>query len=221
MALGVRLTMVAAALSVVATGCVATQDWTQDLFAKRQVEVDKRFVKVESDVREQGERLDRVEVRVADLGTELTETRDLLKGMPPQQANAVVARSTAPAVAPLAVPNSVPHPRTLVGVVHVPFAFDSADLDASAEAALTAIVKELHDNPQVTLDLEGATDPVGRLDYNIKLSQRRVEVVKRWLVDKGVEPTRIVGATARGPLPDPSVKNNLKRRVMVKLMRME
>jgi outer membrane protein OmpA-like peptidoglycan-associated protein len=124
-------------------------------------------------------------------------------------------------VAPLAVPNSVPHPRTLVGVVHVPFAFDSADLDASAEAALTAIVKELNDNPQVTLDLEGATDPVGRLDYNIKLSQRRVEVVKRWLVDKGVESTRIVGATARGPLPDPSVKNTLKRRVMVKLMRTE
>jgi outer membrane protein OmpA-like peptidoglycan-associated protein len=98
---------------------------------------------------------------------------------------------------------------------------DSADLDASAEAALTAIVKELRDSPHVTLDLEGATDPVGRLDYNIKLSQRRVEVVKRWLVDKGIAPNRIVGATARGPLSDASVKNNLKRRVMVKLMRTE
>jgi hypothetical protein len=40
-------------------------------------------------------------------------------------------------------------------------------------------------------------------------------------VDKGVEPNRIVGATARGPLPDASVKNDLKRRVMVKLMRTE
>jgi outer membrane protein OmpA-like peptidoglycan-associated protein len=71
----------------------------------------------------------------------------------------------------------------------------------------------------VTLDLEGTTDPVGRLDYNLKLSQRRVEVVKRWLMDKGVAPARIVGATARGPLSDAALKNDLKRRVMVKLMR--
>jgi outer membrane protein OmpA-like peptidoglycan-associated protein len=80
-------------------------------------------------------------------------------------------------------------------------------------------VKEVRESPQVTLDLEGATDPVGRLDYNIKLSQRRVEVVKRWLVDKGVAPGRIVAATARGPVSDASIKNDLKRRVMVKLMR--
>jgi|SoiMetStandDraft_2_1073263.scaffolds.fasta_scaffold06892_3 outer membrane protein OmpA-like peptidoglycan-associated protein len=223
MAFGVRLTIVAAALSVFGTGCIATEEWTQELFAKRQVVVDERFVKVESDVREHGDRLERVEVRMADLGNGLTETRDLLKGVVPAKANAVVARSSAPVVAPLAVPNATPpHPgRTLVGVVHVPFAFDRADLDVSAEAALTAILNELRDNPYVTLDLEGATDPVGRLDYNIKLSQRRVEVVKRWLVDKGVEPNRIVGATARGPLPDASVKNDLKRRVMVKLMRTE
>ena len=55
----------------------------------------------------------------------------------------------------------------------------------------------------------------------MKLSQRRVEVVKRWLVGKGIEPHRIVGATARGPLSDASVKDTLKRRVMVKLMRTE
>src|SRR5262245_52192056 len=96
MALGVRLTMMAAALSVFGTGCIATEEWTQNLFAKRQVEVDERFGKVESDVREQGERLDRVEVRMADLGTGLTETRDLLKNMAPPKSNAVVARSTAP-----------------------------------------------------------------------------------------------------------------------------
>jgi outer membrane protein OmpA-like peptidoglycan-associated protein len=225
MARGVRLTMVAAALSVFGTGCIATEEWTQELFAKRHVEVDQRFVRVESDVREQGQRLERVEVRMADLGNGLAETREQLKTIAPAKANGVVARSTAPVVAPLAaVPNSTapPHPgRTLVGVVHVAFEFDRADLDVSGEAALAAIVKELRDNPHVTLDLEGATDPVGRLDYNIKLSQRRVEMVKRWLVSKGVEPARIVGATARGPLADASVKNNLKRRVMVKLMRTE
>ena len=212
MALGVRLTVVAVALSVFGAGCIATEEWTQDLFAKRKVEVDERFVKVETGVREQGQRIDRVEVRIADLGTGLTETRTMLKTVLPQKTGSVVARSSTPAGPP-------PAGRTLVGVVHVPFAFDRADLDTSAEAALAAIVKELRNNPHVTLDLEGTTDPVGRLDYNVKLSQRRLEVVKHWLVEKGVEPNRIVGATARGPLPDASVRNNLKRRVMVKLMR--
>jgi len=43
--------------------------------------------------------------------------------------------------------------------------------------------------------------------------------VKRWLVQQGIEPARIISSTARGPLLDHSVKNNLKRRVIVKLMR--
>jgi OOP family OmpA-OmpF porin len=101
----------------------------------------------------------------------------------------------------------------------VPFAFDHADLDASAEAALAMIVKELRDNPHLTIDLEGSTDPVGPRDYNVRLSQRRVEAVRRWLVDKGVDRRRIVGSAGRGPLVGVAVQNSLKRRVVVKLMR--
>ena len=216
MPFGIRLTGLAVLLSVGVAGCVATQEWTQELFTKREAEVDRRFVTVETGVREQGERIDRVEVRLADLDTGLTETRGLLNEVLPQKTSTVVARNVAPDPVPPAPP---PAGRTLVTVVNVPFAFDRSDLDASAEAALTAIVKEVRESPQVTLDLEGTTDPVGRLDYNLKLSQRRVEVVKRWLMDKGVAPARIVGATARGPLSDAALKNDLKRRVMVKLMR--
>ena len=66
---GIRLTIIAAALSVLAAGCVATHEWTQDLLGKRQAEMDDRVVKVEIGVRQHGERLDRVETRVADLET--------------------------------------------------------------------------------------------------------------------------------------------------------
>jgi outer membrane protein OmpA-like peptidoglycan-associated protein len=62
------------------------------------------------------------------------------------------------------------------------------------------------------------TDPVGKLDYNIRLSQRRISTVQRWLTEKGVDRTRIVGSTSRGPVADPSVKDSAKRPVMVKLM---
>ena len=215
-----------AALSAFGAGC-ATVEWTEDLLAKRQVEVDERFVQVETGVQEQGERIDRVEVRLADLDTRATETRDWFKAPakepakePAKAPSTVAARPSTSEERPA---RSAPEPaagvmRTLVGVVHVPFGFDRDDLDRRAEAALAAIVKELRGNPNMTIDLEGTTDPVGRLDYNLQLSQRRVETVKRWLMAKGVDRGRIVGSKARGPLADVSVKNDVKRRVMVKLM---
>jgi outer membrane protein OmpA-like peptidoglycan-associated protein len=108
--------------------------------------------------------------------------------------------------------------RTLVAVIHVPFGFDRADLDPKAEVALAAILKELRENPAVTIDLEGSTDSVGRLDYNVRLSERRVEAVKRWLVGHGVDRARVIGSTARGPLANGPIAEPVKRRVMVKLM---
>lgn len=213
------LWILAAALAVSGAGC-ASVEWTEELFAKRQVEVDQRFVKVETGVQEQGARIDRVEVRVAKIDTRLTETQDLVRGTLSQAPSTVPARTTTPEgrggrPAPERIPRST---RTLVGVFHVPFGFDRADLEAGAEVALGAILKELRENPSLTLDLEGSTDPVGRLDYNVRLSQRRVESVWRWLVGHGVERTRIVGATGRGPLVNASVNDDVKRRVMIKLM---
>jgi outer membrane protein OmpA-like peptidoglycan-associated protein len=196
----IRLTIIGAILSLLAAGCIATHEWTQDLLGKRQAELDDRVVKVEIGVREHGERLDRVETRVSDL-----ETRSVRKGGSPEKANTPVPRGAA-------------H-RSLIEVIIIPFAFDSADLNTTAEAALATLVTEVRETPRMTLDLEGTTDPVGRLDYNVKLSARRVEAVKRWLVQQGIEPARIISSTARGPLLDHSVKNNLKRRVIVKLMR--
>jgi len=210
-----RLGVLMAALAVFGAGC-ATVEWTEDLFAKQQVEVDTRFDKVEAGVREQGERIDRVEVRVASLDTRLSETRDLVRTALPQAPTAVPApaqmRPTATA------PDRAARGRTLIGVVHVPFGFDRADLEPGAEAALAAIAKELRVHPNMTIDLEGTTDAVGRLDYNLRLSQRRVEAVTRGLTAKGVDRSRIVGAKGRGPVVSTSL-NDVKRRVMVKLMR--
>lgn len=209
---GMRLMLVASVLSVFGAGCVATRTWTNDLVAKREVEVDERVGKVETDVREHGERLDRVEVRIGQIDTGLTETRALLRTTLPPVKRPVTLRTEPQPGAPSAG-------RTLIGVIHVPFAFDSADLDARAKAALARIVTDLGENPHITIDLEGTTDPVGRLDYNIRLSQRRVETVSRWLVDKGVDRARIIRTAGRGELADATVQNSFKRRVVVKLMR--
>jgi outer membrane protein OmpA-like peptidoglycan-associated protein len=211
--------IVGVALPLASAGC-ASVELTQEIFAKRQVEVDEHFLKVETDVRDQGDRIDRAEVRVGQLDRKLAETRQLARNVGVQPPPPVMARATPPEPpAPRPAPDRTPRAvRTLVAVVHVPFGFDRADLDAGAEAALTTVLKELRENTALTLDLEGSTDNAGRADYNIRLSQRRVEAVKRWLVAHGVERTRIVGSTARGVAAGASVKEELKRRVMVKLM---
>jgi outer membrane protein OmpA-like peptidoglycan-associated protein len=210
---GTRLGVLMAALALFGAGC-ATVDWTEDLFAKQRVEVDTRFGKVEKDVREQGERIDRVEVRMATL-----ETRDVVRTALPQAPTAVPTRPAPAQMRPTATaPDRAARGRTLAGVIHVPFGFDRADLEPGSEAALGTIVKELREHPTMTIDLEGTTDTAGSLDYNLRLSQRRVETVTRWLTAKGVERNRIVGTKGLGPVVSTSQKDDAKRRVMVKLM---
>jgi outer membrane protein OmpA-like peptidoglycan-associated protein len=222
---GIRLGIATAVLSLLGVGC-ATEDWTQTIFTKRQVEVDQRFEKIETEAREQGDRIDDVEVRVNQLDTELRETRVLLRAT--AQSPGRIAGAEAKALGSRAAPSttqptrSMPEiprgGRTLVAVFLVHFGFDRADVDVRAEAALAEIVKELHDNPRLTIALEGTTDTAGPRNFNMRLSQRRVERVKRFLLDKGVEQARIVSSTGRGPLTDESIKEDLKRRVMVKVM---
>jgi outer membrane protein OmpA-like peptidoglycan-associated protein len=182
--------------------------------------LDERLVKVDTDARAHDERLQRVEGRVAHLDAGLTDTRRQLRGMLAQAPSTGVRSSAAEPRTARSTPEAPPR-RSLAGVIHVRFAFGSAELDTGARAALAAIAQELRDDPKLTLDLEGATDPVGSLEYNVRLSQLRVEAVRRWLEANGISRARILGAVGRGPLMDASVKDDAKRRVMVKLMTLE
>lgn len=59
--------------------------------------------------------------------------------------------------------------------------------------------------PEIEVEISGHTDNVGKKSSNIKLSQKRAESVKAWLVSKGVDPKRI---TAKGYGPDQPVAPN-------------
>jgi len=56
----------------------------------------------------------------------------------------------------------------------------------------------LQGNPTLVVELGGYTDPKGTVDYNYGLSQRRVEAVRRFLVEKGIPLSR-VQAVGLGP----------------------
>jgi peptidoglycan-associated lipoprotein len=67
------------------------------------------------------------------------------------------------------------------------FKFDSATLTDEGKAALDEVAGAVTTNADSLLLLEGHTDNTGDKTYNIRLGERRIEAVRRYLaVDKGV-----------------------------------
>ena len=104
--------------------------------------------------------------------------------------------------------------------VAILFRFDRADLDDRGQTSLLDLAKQLQENPNLMVELEGYTDSVGDGSYNIQLSQRRAEAVRRFLVEKGVELHRIQ-SIGLGDIKPSADNGNAKgreqnRRVMVR-----
>lgn len=101
--------------------------------------------------------------------------------------------------------------------LEVYFSPDSIDLSDAAQTALVGVVREMEANPALTVELGGYTDTRGALDYNHALSQRRVDAVRRFLMEKGIQLGRIQAASL-GPISGTDVPDAKKRRVTLRLM---
>ncbi len=74
----------------------------------------------------------------------------------------------------------------------VQFKVNSATLDKEYMQVLDEIANALMQNPDSIVVLEGRTDNTGTKDYNVKLGERRIDAVRRYLaVEKGVPVYRI------------------------------
>mgnify|MGYP001559443752 CR=1 FL=1 len=94
-----------------------------------------------------------------------------------------------PAVKPKPKPNPVAAKVTLAA--DVLFDFDKAVLKAEGKSKLDDLANKVRGiNLEVVIAI-GHTDSIGSDAYNQKLSVRRAESVKAYLVSKGVEPNRI------------------------------
>jgi OmpA-OmpF porin, OOP family len=76
----------------------------------------------------------------------------------------------------------------------VMFAYGSDRLMPEASTTLDEAIATLRMNPDVRVEVAGHTDARGADAYNLDLSQRRAEAVRRYLIEKGV--TNVL--TARG-----------------------
>lgn len=74
---------------------------------------------------------------------------------------------------------------------HLIFAQGKAVIDPKSYQELDEVVAMLKENPKMEIQLEGHTDNRGNAEANLKLSQSRVDAVKKYMTSKGINKNRI------------------------------
>lgn len=81
---------------------------------------------------------------------------------------------------------------TVIQIPNIYFDFDKASIREESYPILANIVKYLNDNPDIRVELSAHTDSRGSDWYNLKLSDRRAKSTVKYLVEKGIDKSRLV-----------------------------
>lgn len=84
---------------------------------------------------------------------------------------------------------------------NVLFQRGSTRLLSESYRELDLVASMMQENPSINIELAGHTDNQGSTRLNLQLSQDRVEAVKQYLMDKGIESDRISGKGYGGSRP--------------------
>ena len=122
-------------------------------------------------------------------------------------APAAAAPAAAPAPAAKPAPAPAPAPAVATKVTYAAdafFDFDKSVLKAEGKAKLDDLVSKVKGIKLEVIIAVGHTDSVGSDAYNQKLSVRRAEAVKAYLVSKGIEKNRVYteGKGEKQPVAD-------------------
>ncbi|HCZ34782.1 MAG TPA: hypothetical protein DHV26_02525 [Cytophagales bacterium] len=84
---------------------------------------------------------------------------------------------------------------------HLIFAQGKAVIDPKSFPELDEVVAMLKENSRMEIQLEGHTDNRGNAEANVKLSQSRVDAVKKYMVSKGIGKNRVMTKAFGGSKP--------------------
>ena len=71
------------------------------------------------------------------------------------------------------------------------FDINSAEVKSEAYPMLQESVLIMKKNPDLKVEVDGHTDSTGTAAYNMTLSEKRAEAVKKYFVDQGIDPNRL------------------------------
>lgn len=85
----------------------------------------------------------------------------------------------------------------LAKILNIPiiyFDFDKSNIRPDAAAELEKVVTVMKKYPTLKIDVRSHTDSRGTDSYNMKLSQRRNESTRAYIVSRGIDASRLIGA---------------------------
>jgi OmpA-OmpF porin, OOP family len=71
------------------------------------------------------------------------------------------------------------------------FDFNKASIKSVSFALLNDVAQAMADNPKIKVEIGGHTDSIGDDNFNLKLSQKRAESVKTYLIKRGIDSNRM------------------------------
>jgi outer membrane protein OmpA-like peptidoglycan-associated protein len=79
-----------------------------------------------------------------------------------------------------------------VKIENIYFEFDKSRLVDFYRTKMDSVINVLNNNPGYALEVQGHTDSKGADDYNVRLSQRRAEEAKAYILSKGIAKVRVI-----------------------------
>jgi outer membrane protein OmpA-like peptidoglycan-associated protein len=73
----------------------------------------------------------------------------------------------------------------------VNFDFDKSNIRPDARPILDEAIRVLKAEPDIRVRIEGHTDSIGTEQYNLRLSQRRADAVRQYLINGGIAASRL------------------------------
>lgn len=141
---------------------------------------------------------------------------------------AKAAPAPMPVAAPAPKPKPAPAPKP-VAVVPLPgpfivfFDFDKSTITDEAASIIKAAAKAFNDHKAVKIEATGHTDRAGTASYNLELSEKRAEAVRKALMAEGIKSSNIQlshkGENSLMVNTDDSVAEAQNRRTEIKLVR--
>jgi outer membrane protein OmpA-like peptidoglycan-associated protein/YHS domain-containing protein len=108
-----------------------------------------------------------------------------------------------------------------IKIENIFFDFGKYDLQEKSYEALNLLFKFMKDNPDIMVEINAYTDNIGSDKFNYSLSENRANSVVQYLIQKGVENTRLFphGYGKENPVADNSTEEGraLNRRVEFRL----
>tara|TARA_R110002012_G_scaffold165970_3_gene328866 strand:+ start:1691 stop:3283 length:1593 start_codon:yes stop_codon:yes gene_type:complete len=80
----------------------------------------------------------------------------------------------------------------VIQIENILFEFDKSSLKEESTIALDKVYKVLMTHPEMIINLNAHSDQNGASSYNLKLSERRAASAKMYLINKGIDSSRIV-----------------------------